>query len=104
MRTTLLTALALLLATPAWACDEPACRGKVVAMGNPVTITIQVDSAHDDDCFINDKKLAQRVLKVCPIGSDCVLSLGEKDYKVQAGRPLPTRLILKWPRFGVEKQ
>ena len=88
MRTTLLTALALLLATPAWAGGMAECRGTVVidTESDPGTPTIALESKKEyGDCLVTPlpttdssaavnkarEEEAKRFLKMCPLGSTC---------------------------------
>jgi hypothetical protein len=99
MKTILLTALALLLATPAWTCDDDihACVGKVMSYTGHVVIVTD-----NSDCYIYKKALINRLLKVCPQGSQCEVLLHTKDYRnLYHGHGVePAIEIIKLPSDG----
>ena len=66
MKPTLLITAALLLATPAWPCDVDIheCVGKVTSSPGHVAIETKVGY-----CFIHNKLIIKRLLKICPEGS-----------------------------------
>jgi hypothetical protein len=75
MKTILLMTAALLLATPAWAGGVD-CGGTVAWAMEHAGITFTNENGYVD-CVVTDKVLAKRFLKVCPIGSKCVIWLGD---------------------------
>jgi hypothetical protein len=107
MKTTLLTALVLLAATPAWACGGVACQGIVSTYGvvGKEWVEIINDNVNADPCEITNKSLIKRFLKVCPVGSECILYLGDRERGYRHVHPHggPRIIITKWPEEGVEK-
>jgi hypothetical protein len=66
---------------------------------------VSTDRGGGLNCFIYDKSLIKRLLKVCPEGSECVLNFdaltGYRDTHYHGVGPV--REITKWPARGAER-
>jgi hypothetical protein len=102
MKTTLLTALVLLAATPAWA-GGLWCQGTVTV--GPEWIA--VEDANNKFLIKTNSPLGKRFLKVCPAGSECNVALGDNDdwNKRHTRQDSDGNIIItKWPKDGVGRQ
>jgi hypothetical protein len=100
MKTALLMTAALLVATPAWTCDDDhfhMCQGHVLvnSFGHVEIVS------KDEICTIYNKAIIKRLLKVCPYdGSQCEVILDRKEYRTdkRGGQNIgPVLEITKWP-------
>ena len=96
MKIILLMAAALLLATPAWAGGVDC--GGMVSMEDAVFTVRNREVSANVECKVADKALTQRFLKVCPVGSQCFIWLGDghRNYYRDADNT-NTLVITKWP-------
>jgi hypothetical protein len=105
MKTTLLTALALLAATPAWTCGGAWVSGRVTVDRQWIT----VEDANWKFLIKTNSPLGKRFLKVCPSWSnfDCHVALGDNDNwtrKYTRQHRDGGIIITDWPRDGVWQQ
>jgi hypothetical protein len=83
----LTTALILLASTSAQARVYTAvCIGKITvdttAVSRPILGSIEIDpTGASERCFIFDRSIIKRLLKVCPAGSECTLILKDNGYR-----------------------
>jgi hypothetical protein len=106
MRHLLQTASALVMLTSAAAAGDNSCAGKVTV--GPEWTTVPCDNYSDAAPrtfarFKTKSKLGHRILRKCPAGSVCGLSLSihdnPKDHRVEG----KFMTVVKWPANGVER-